>query len=74
MTREHYYEILNEMVEQLGANEILETLVEVLEINELQDLVEGLDAELFEGRYTKMEEEEEDDDEWFWDYEDEVEE
>ena len=71
MTREDYYEILNEMIEQLGANEILETLVEVLEINELQDLVEGLDAELFEGRYTKMEEEE-DDDEWFWDPEDEV--
>jgi hypothetical protein len=71
MTREHYYEILNEMIEQLGANEILETLVEVLEINELQDLVEGLDTELFEGRYTKMEEEE-DDDEWLWDPEDEV--
>jgi hypothetical protein len=71
MTREHYYEILNEMIEQLGANEILETLVEVLEINELQDLVEGLDTELFEGRYTKVEEEE-DDDEWLWDPEDEV--
>ena len=71
MTREHYYEILNEMIEQLGANEILETLVEVLEINELQDLVEGLDTELFEGRYTKVKEEE-DDDEWLWDPEDEV--
>lgn len=69
MTREHYYEILNEMVEQLGANEILETIVDVLEINELQDLVEGLDRELFEGRYVKMEE---DEDEWMWNPEDEV--
>lgn len=69
MTREHYYEILNEMVEQLGANEILETIVDVLEIDELQDLVEGLDRELFEGRYVKMEE---DEDEWVWNPEDEV--
>ena len=59
MTREYYYEILNNMVEQLGATEILETIVDVLDLNQLQDLVEGLDEELFEGTFTQNTEDEE---------------
>lgn len=66
MTREYYYEILNNMVEQLGATEILETIVDVLDLNQLQDLVEGLDEELFEGTFTQNTE----DEEWGWDNDD----
>jgi hypothetical protein len=48
------FDILNAMIEQIGAVAILEELSQQLSGDELCGIVSGLDEYLFDGHYTEL--------------------
>ena len=52
MTRDELFDVLNDMIEQVGTDGILDEMTQSMSTDELRENVEHLDQHLFDNHYT----------------------
>ena len=52
MTRDELFDVLNDMIEQVGTDGILDEMTQSMSTDELRENVEHLDQHLFANHYT----------------------
>lgn len=55
MSRNELFDVLNEMIEHVGVEEILDELTQAMSTDELKENVEHLDQHLFENHFLTRE-------------------